>query len=91
MCVYVYYVYVCVWVHALFMHTLHYAHPERWALSVCVFISICMWMPVVFLTHVLVLGPVSLRQYELVYSILARKQEFLVNFKALSHRNLRGI
>ena len=24
--------------------------------------------------------PVSLRQYELVYSILARKQEFLVNF-----------
>ena len=33
------------------------------------------------------LGPVSLRQYELVYSILARKQEFLVNFPALSHRN----
>ena len=42
----------------------------------------------VLLTHQ---GPVSLRQYELVYSILARKQEFLVNFQALSHRNLRGI
>ena len=27
-------------------------------------------------------GPVSLRQYKLVYSILARKQEFLVNFQA---------
>ena len=37
------------------------------------------------------LGPISLRQYELVYLILARKQEFLVNFQALSHRNLRGI
>ena len=37
------------------------------------------------------LGPVSLRQYELVYSIFARKQEFLVYFQALSHRNLRGI
>ena len=31
------------------------------------------------------LGPISLRQYELVYSILARKQEFVVNFQALSH------
>ena len=37
------------------------------------------------------LGPVSLRQYELVYGILARKQEFLVYCQALFHRNLRGI
>ena len=36
------------------------------------------------------LGPVSLRQYELVYSIFACKQEFLVNFRALSHRNYEG-
>ena len=37
------------------------------------------------------LGPVSLRQYELVYSILVRKYEFPVYLLALSYRNLRGI
>ena len=36
------------------------------------------------------LGPISLRLYELVYRIVAHKQEFLVYFHALSHRNLRG-
>ena len=34
------------------------------------------------------LGPVSLRQYELVNRILARKQEFLVYFQALSETGL---
>ena len=36
-------------------------------------------------------GAVSLRQYELVYSILARKYEFLVYWLALSYRNLLEI
>ena len=34
------------------------------------------------LTRLVDKGPVSLRQYELVYRILARKQEFLVYFQA---------
>ena len=37
------------------------------------------------------LGPVSLRQYELVYGNLTRKRKFLVYSQALSHRSLRGI
>ena len=45
-------------------------------------------MPDRFLTDQ---GPVSLRQYELLYSIIASKYEFLVYFLALSYRNLQGI
>ena len=36
-------------------------------------------------------GPVSLRQSELVYSILTRKDEFLLYLLALSYKNLQGI
>ena len=45
---------ICVRVGSCAIHS----HPERWALSVCVFISICSLCGcqlIVFLTHVLVL------------------------------------
>ena len=35
------------------------------------------------------LEAVSLRQYKLVYCILARKRQFLVYFQSLAHKNLR--
>ena len=69
----------------------HRSDPQRWFSQVSPLWILLMRKSSIVRTGDEDLGPVSLRLYELVYHILARKQEFLVYFQALSHRNLRGI